>query len=252
MTGALRELQRWFAAATTAARAPAPGRRIATGGALDAGARLAIHRAAYHERLLGVLTNEHAGLRRLLGAGRFRALALAFLEACPSAHPNLNQLGRRLPGWLARTRRPLPHRAFALALARLEAAMAAAFDADEEPPLPPDALAAVPPERHAALRLDLSPSVRLLAHDFPVDGWFDAHRTGRRLRPPRPRRTWTAVHRTGYAVRRLPLAAREHAVLRAIAAGEPLARALRRSRPGDPVASWFQRWAAAGLFTGWR
>lgn len=252
MTKALRRLQRWFAAATTGVRPPAPGSRIGTGGALDAAARLAIHRFAYRERLLGVLANDHAGVRRLLGERRFRALALAYVADCPSDHPNLNQLGRRFPGWLARTARPVPHRAFVVALARLEAALAAAFDADERQPLPPDALAAVPPAHHAALRLELHPSVQLLAHRVPIDAWFDAHRAGRRTRPPAPRRTWTLVHRLGHAVHRVPLAAREYALLRSIAAGEPLAGALRRTRAGDPVAAWFARWAAAGLFTGWR
>ncbi|MGB3968799.1 MAG: hypothetical protein WBO45_18845, partial [Planctomycetota bacterium] len=63
------------------------------------------------------------------------------------------------------------------------------------------------------------------------------------------RRTWLLVHRHRFAVQRLALAPREHAVLRALGEGVPLARALDRAQPGDPVADWFRRWAAAGVFT---
>ncbi|MGB3969834.1 MAG: DNA-binding domain-containing protein, partial [Planctomycetota bacterium] len=228
MSAALRELQRWFAAAVTAPVAPGARRRVATGGALAAAARVGIYRFAYRERLLGVLTNEHPAVRRLVGNRCFRALALAYVRACPSQHCNLNRFAARFPGFLARTRHRVPHRAFALELARLEAALSSAFDAEESAPLPPDALAAVPPGDRARLRFTLHPSVRFLACRFPTNDWFGAHRNGRRARAPRPRRTWLLVHRHHFAVQRLALAPREYAVLRALAAAEPLVRALQR------------------------
>jgi hypothetical protein len=71
-------------------------------GALDARQRMAIYRDMYWARQVAALRDVFPKLVRLLGADRFERVACDYIEAHPSVHPALEQLGRSLPEFCAR------------------------------------------------------------------------------------------------------------------------------------------------------
>jgi hypothetical protein len=209
--------------------------------------RLQVYNGGYLARLVEVMAADYGGVQQLVGADRFQELVAGYVTAHPSRHPNLNQLGRRFPAFVRR-QRSLPHRAFAAELAELELAMALAFDAEPCVPIDLGALQALSPARQGRVRFAFNPSVRLLACRYPTNGWFQAWKDEESPPPPALARTWVCVYRKDWRVFRLGLQARPFAVLRALATGQPLAAALGRAG-GDPaVGTWFQTWAAEGLF----
>jgi hypothetical protein len=245
---ALRRLQRGFARSITPRGTFPPGPALPLAALADrprlaAAERLGVYRFAYLARLHEVLANDYPGVLRLVGGEAFAGLVRAYATRHPSGHPNLNQLGRRFPAFLAR-RRALSNRAAVVDVARLELALAIAFDADSQPPLDLAGLLALPAQRRQRARLDLQPSVQLLALAHDVSAWSDG--TGRR--PPRRVRAWLCVHRADWRVRRLALDVVQFRVLAALRKGRPLATALRGVGAAAPVADWFRQWAAAGLF----
>ncbi|MBL9076967.1 MAG: putative DNA-binding domain-containing protein [Planctomycetes bacterium] len=262
----LRSLQRWFAAVvehpatadvalrSRAAAAIVPPAAAARGAVVLGNARmtpaerLQVYNGAYLARLLEVLQGDFGALQQALGEDRFRALVAKFVVAHPSRHPNLNQLGRPLPGFVAR-QRDLPHRPFLAELATLERAVSDAFDAPEFTPLANDRLAAVPPERWATARLTLNPSVQLCAFRHPVDEWYQAWKEGRPRPVPARAASWLVVFRRDDRVWRQRLERPAFAVLAALAEGVPLAPALERARGAAAVGEWFQGFARDGLFT---
>lgn len=262
----LRTLQRWMAhvvrhpddaeagvrsRAAAALLSPAAVRR----GAVVAGPRpidgLQVYHGGYVARLCECLATDYGALQQLLGEDRFRDLAVAFVGRYPSRHPNLNRFGRELPEFVAR-RRSLPQRAFVAELARLERAVAIAFDADAAEPLSPAALQAVPPERWPTARLQLHPSVHLLAFRFPVDVAYQQFKDGGEVKVPRPARSWLLVCRHDDQVFRVRLERQAHTLLGALARGLPLGRALALAGGPPQVGGWFQQWAALSVFAGVR
>ncbi|HEX6813611.1 MAG TPA: DNA-binding domain-containing protein [Planctomycetota bacterium] len=269
MNGApeLGQLQQWLAfvvrhraTADVAVRAPAaralcPVRDVLAGGVVAPGERssvtdrLQVYNGAYLARLCGVLAADYPALRHLLGSDRFDRLCAAYVERHPSRHPNLNQLGRRLPAFVGR-RRDLPRRAFAAELAQLECCIALAADAPEFAPMPGERLHALPAGDWPRARLQCNPSLQLASFRHPVNAWLDDVLAARAPRAPRRRPSQVAVFRHGSRVLRLDLTPTAFAVLTAIAAGKPLGRALAQARGEQTVGTWFQDWSARGLFVG--
>ncbi len=273
---ALPDLQRWFHAVITHPDGVAAGARAAPGGlapeeliepsrALAAEQRLGVYSDAYFARLYEVLEEDFPALVALLGADEARALFRAYLIEHPSDHPNLNQLGRRLPGYIERE---LAHngggggdsgpRAFALDLARLERAVQEVFAAPRGQALAAGDLASLAPEAWGGLRLALSPDVRLLAAAHPVNAWYQAFREGAQGPAPAPARTWVVLYRRDFRVWRLPLSEPQHELLAEFgrgAAGAALGDALAAlgarfdlAPLSGELGTWFQDWAGLGLF----
>ena len=262
----LRTLQRWLAgivehpATADVAMRSRPVDRLVPRRVVEAGAvvrrnprmsaaeMLQVYNGGYLARLVEVLQGDYGAVQHALGEAAFHDLVARYLQAFPSRHPNLNQLGRSLPRFLARQR--LPHRAFLVELARLELAVSTAFDAPESTPLDPGVLATVPPERWDHARFTASPSLQLLVTRFPTDVYYQGWKEGAApARPPAPVRSWLAVFRRDDRVWRQRLTQSSFAVLSALVAGAPLGRALRAARAGEPVGEWFQGFARDGLFT---
>ena len=140
--------------------------------------RLEVYRHAWLDRIRGALADDFGALARVLGEAAFRELVIAYLRAHPPHRPSLRDVGERLPEFLAGSPAAAALRdrwVFAPDLARLEWALLEAFDAADSAPLPREALAAVPQERWAGLRLAFQPSLRLLSFDFPVHHLRRAH-----------------------------------------------------------------------------
>jgi hypothetical protein len=173
---ALADFQRALAAHVRHGAA-VPSGLVADDPAIPAARRLAVYYDAYRLRLIDALGEDFPLLRALLGEAGFRQLALRYLAACPSRSHTLRELGRSLPGFLAR--RPALR-----ATAAFEWALLAAFDAADAPTLTAADLDDVPPQRFARLRFALAPGVQVLRLRWNVPHAWSAWHGGAAAAPP--------------------------------------------------------------------
>jgi hypothetical protein len=255
----LAALQRWFLDAVTHPDGVAAGSGereidavVTPSRTLDPAARIGIYAGMYFLRLAEVLEEDFAGLHALLGCEAADELFRAYLVAHPSRHPNLNELGARLPEFLA-ARAGAP--SFEAELARLERSMQEVFDAPRANALATDDLLAIPPDRFGALALPFVPAVRLHAFRHPVNEWFQAFRAGETRPRPEPADSWVVVYRRDDRVWRLPLEREAHLLLAQIGTGVALGEALQHVEAAGLLGAvaprlqgWFQDWAGLGLF----
>jgi hypothetical protein len=135
--------------------------------ALSSAERLDIYADMYFYRLRDCLAEDFPALRARLGETRFHNLVTDYLLAHPSAHFSLRELGRALPGFLARhtLEREFP----ALAdLARLEWARVDVFDDADAAPLSREDLLGPGASDPEGFGLALVPAARLLRLDASV------------------------------------------------------------------------------------
>jgi hypothetical protein len=258
----LARLERWLQGEIVrpheGGRPPALGARavVRPSATLAPKERVAIYSRMYFTRLHDCLAEDFPAVRALLGEARFERLARRYLARFPSRHYSLNALGRALPRFLAGPVR-IPRRALVRDVARVEAAMAEVFDAEDARPLGAADLAAVPASRWEAARLRPVPGLRLLALDHPVNPLVTAARGGEPSPAVPRRRAFTAVYRKDFAVWRADLGEPAFAALGALARGATIGRALAaaaRVFEGEPAAlegevqRWFRGWIEDGLF----
>lgn len=237
--------------------------------------RLEIYNRQYWFRVLSGFAEDFPGVRAVLGERKFEALSKAYIDNCPSESFTLRNLGSRLEMWMRK------HSAFsgdraALAtdMARLEWADIDAFDGLAEPMLKPADLAAADP---AKLRLRLQPYIHLLELRYPVDELLLEVRKGaeelnvasnafserqkkkrvKQVAALKPAQIFLAVHRVDEQVFFRRLDREEFAILSALDAGKPLARALDSAWQGSKILAadrqsqvqrWFQTWSSFGWF----
>lgn len=263
----LRTLQRWFAtvvehpATAEVAVRSARARKLVALPALHAGQilvqnprmaatdQLQVYNGGYQVRLIEVLQGDFGGLREVLGDDAFTALMAHYLGKHPSRHANLNQLGQHVEAFV-RARRRQPDRAFLADLARLEWSLCRAFDAPEFAPVTTEQLQQVPADQWAQVRLQLNPSVQLVATRFPVGAWYRAWKEDQSPKIPGPEQAWTLVFRREDKVWRQRLERTQHALLAALAKGAVLGEAIERSGGDARVGQWLQEFAREGLFSG--
>lgn len=128
---------------------------------------LGVYRYAYMARLVDIVASDHAGLKAYMGDEAFDAMAHAYITAHPSHTPNARWVAEALPEFLAASEPYSAHPELA-ALARLERALADAFDAPDAPVLDLAALARHAPERWGDLVLTGHPSVTRLDLERPI------------------------------------------------------------------------------------
>jgi hypothetical protein len=220
---------------------------------LTSGERLGIYAHMYYARLLEVLEGEYPTLRQVLGPEPFEAACRDFIARNPSRSRLLNGLSARFPDYLAKTLPRTGRTGLAVDIARIERAMEDVFDAPAVSPLTAAEFAAV----GEATRLRVNPALVLLELRYPANAYMNALRRGERPRIPRPKATHVIVFRRGFQVLRREQEPEQFRLLRALAAGKPLAAAIRASigrRTGgaDRIAKrlrrWFEEWAGAQLF----
>ncbi len=225
--------------------------------------RLGVYCEAYTGRLTEVLGETFPAVQAALGMRLFGLLVEEFAHEHASENRSARDYGAQLPPWLGA--RLHGTRAPGIAdLARLEWALAAAFDAAEEAALPPKSLAGIEPTLWPQLQFGFTPSLRLLSVTSNcVAGWRFAC-----ARAPRPHR-WRStcmqqwlVWRQELAVfyRRLSRAESQalDAALRGCAFGELCAQLPGQSEGGRATASraatraavLLQCWFKAGLVVG--
>lgn len=265
----LRAQQRWFSISSTHAGGIHEGSAVASrllgypsplahwvtdGPRLAAADRLAIYNEGYFARLIECLADDYPALQHLVGEEAFASLARAYIDELPSRSPSLNAYGREMAR-ICRTRLE-PWSAVAADLARLEWAIVEVIHAPSTPSLDAALLSKIPAERWQGLRLSPSPTLRLLAFDYPVNAYYQAFREG--LEPGLPERSpsSTAVYRQGLPVARMDLEPTAALLLEDLLAGCPLDSAVaeleRRSSAGADIVQklphWLGSWVASGFF----
>ncbi|MGA9852623.1 MAG: DNA-binding domain-containing protein [Gammaproteobacteria bacterium] len=137
------------------------------GNGLDSGARLQIYRNIIFNNLTAALRTAYPVVLKLVGQEFFDGVAARYIRDYPSKSGNLQDFGAAFPECLTM----LPEAAtlpYLADMARLEWARQQAYLAADTQPLEPNALAAVPGDKHAELRLTLDPSVRLIESSYPI------------------------------------------------------------------------------------
>jgi len=251
--------------------------------------RLELYSQGYWFRILEAFDEDFPGLRAVVGKPRFERLARGYLADCPPDSFDLNRLGNRLEAWLTEHPRYAHYRQrVALDMVRLEWAKIEASDSGEYPRLTASDLASssatLGPNPGANLgtnlgedpAIELQPHLRLLQLGYPVDELLmriddPDHRSGattkrrtraRRLRVPRARAVYLAVHRQGATVYCKSLEPEAFVLLRALQEGRHLSEAIQACAEGvcaersqasvehmaRSLAHWFADWAALGWF----
>jgi hypothetical protein len=229
--------------------------------------RLAIYANAYYARLLECLREEYPALQRALGEELFDGFAFGYLQACPSHSYTLANLGADFADYLRQTR---PGREegttgpdwadLMIDLARLERAFAEIFDGpgtEGERCLDQTDLLAIPPERWPDAQLIAAPCLRLMTFDFPVHDYASAVRRGETPTLPSEAKTFLALTRRDFVVRRQSLSAVSYRILERLVAGDSLAAAISVGAGEAEIADdefgpllrkWFEEWTAARYF----
>jgi hypothetical protein len=133
--------------------------------------RLDIYANAWLFRLHDALAEIFPRLRKLMGSEPFAALVRDYLQACPPSSPRLEDVGRRLPAFMASRHADAPWLA---GLAALEEARDRVFELADAPGLELAALQSLPPEQFAELPLPLIPAHALVRVDHAIDVLWQA------------------------------------------------------------------------------
>ncbi len=122
---------------------------------------LGVYQSGYRLRLADFVSQDHPGLRAVLGGEAFEALIDDYIDQRPSRDPNARFFTTGLPDFM----RDCPtwrDDARAVSMALFERAMVDAFDAADETPLAVQALAEYSPNDWPRLAFDFDPSLTLL------------------------------------------------------------------------------------------
>jgi Putative DNA-binding domain len=129
---------------------------------------LGIYRDAYALRLIEVIGKDHEHLQTYMGDEPFRVMAGAYIESCPSEHPNARWVAHRLPEFL-KSSRPYSGHPILGDLAALERALNDAFDGPDAPVVGLADLSGLAPEAWARLSFVCHPTARVLSVHTNVD-----------------------------------------------------------------------------------
>ena len=158
------------------ARTPAMARWLAGGdAALDA--RLAIYRANMVAAAAKALSAAYPVIRQVVGDDFFHGLAREYQRRTPSTSGDLGEFGAGLAEFVAgfEHTQSLP---YLPDLARLEWAAHRAYGAADAPAWDAATLAAVEPERQAAIRFAWSPGLAVVTSAFPIVRIWTIHQPG--------------------------------------------------------------------------
>jgi hypothetical protein len=135
---------------------------------LDPAARLRIYRSHAFATLGAVLTGAFPVVCRLVDKRFFAYAAHEYLRQYPPQSRCLAEYGAEFADFLAGFE-PCKELPYLADVARFEWALNTAATVREAPPLKIEALAAIPSEAAALLRLTLQPSVSYFASEWPID-----------------------------------------------------------------------------------
>jgi hypothetical protein len=218
--------------------------------------RLGIYHGMYLFRMEEAMASDYPALKHFLGDEGFFNLVRDYVQVHPSRSFSLNPLGQHLPEFV-KTATGLKRPDFCYELARLELAVAQAFDGPETPRLSEAEIAAVPPEAWETARLKPVGTFRLASFRYPVNEYLQTVLDDNHDHPKaRLKDSWIAVYRRDYTVYRLDLSRAAHDLLADLAAGTPLGDAIgkaiktggRRAPSEHELFRWFRQWVSVGVF----
>jgi len=231
--------------------------------------RLEIYNRMYWFRTLDSLYEDLPGLRAVLGERVFMRLIETYLVKVPSRSYTLRDLPSRLEEFIRANRKlTAPHTSLAADMVAFEWSQIECFDGATRPIMTPNDLADTPP---AKLKMDLQPQLRLLVLRYPVDDYAMAlkengmraeasnavesasatSRPTKRVRRPKPKRTYLAVHRHEGSLYFKSLELASYRMLTAIREGKTLPQAVAAAGPrvsATKVQEWFTNWMHLGWF----
>ncbi len=237
--------------------------------ALTSVERLEVYGNAYYSRLLECLREMFGSLVHALGEETFDEFAFGYLQVYPSRSYTLGNLANHFVDYLKETRPESARQEggdeqadwtdFVIDLATLEWTIDQVFDGpgvEGEKLLTPADLQQISPEQWPALRLIPVCCLRLLAFEFPVSEYFTAFRKDLNPEIPHPQRSYLAVFRRDYIVRRFPLSRIQFQLLSALLDGKPVGQAIELAAQevddleqfAAQLRQWFQDWGTAGFF----
>jgi hypothetical protein len=187
----------------------------------DAQTRLQVYADAYRLRLLEALGNDYEALRQFAGAAQFESMGRAYIEAHPSDTASVRWFGRHLPQFL-HTAPGYAARPVLYELALFEWKKGEVFDAPEAAAVAIEAVAAVPPESWAEMRLLPHPALRRLDLRWNVPAIcqaYEAQTQAPRARARPQARPWLLWRDEALDIRWRPLTADEAAAIDAVCAG---------------------------------
>jgi hypothetical protein len=230
------EIQRGMAAATLYGDAAALAGLGIVAGTIGPAARVAIYRNNVFGNYRKALAATFPVVRRLVGAAFFNATVDAYVRAHPSTCGDVNRYGGELARFLA-DYPPARALAYLPDVARLEWAIDQAAIAADAPPFDLAALAALPEDAYAGLRFAPHPSVQLVESRYPILRVWQVNQPDFESSPDVDLdeggdSLLVARDERGVDIERLEPGAA--AMLRAFAAGEPLAAAARLATVANP------------------
>jgi hypothetical protein len=216
--------QHGFAAALLDPDRPVPT-GLCAGGQVNADRRFDVYRNNVVTGLVDALAAAFPVTLALVGEDFFRAMAGEFARRHPPEAPILMRYGAGFPAFLEGFS-PVAHLPYLPDTARLERALCESYHAADCVPIDPQDLAAIPAEDLAGLRMRLSPALRLLRSDWPVQAIWAAHHGAPK---PAPGAQEVLVARPGFDPAAHVLPEGGVAVIAALQAGEALETALSRA-----------------------
>ncbi|MEP7245024.1 MAG: DNA-binding domain-containing protein [Gammaproteobacteria bacterium] len=147
---------------------------------IDVAERLGIYRNNLHEGFIKALALGFPVIERLVGTDYFRQLAVDFQRAHPSRAGNLHHIGAPLAQFLRLRFVGAEHAEYAYLadVAALEWAQECALIAADAPPISPDSLRAISPERYESIVFQLHTACGLVRSEFPIVRIWQANQAG--------------------------------------------------------------------------
>jgi len=140
---------------------------------LEPAARFGVYADAYRLRLAGFLAEDFKVLNNALGDDGFHTLVEAYIDATPSRHRNARWYARGLPDFM-QANAPWSESRSLIDIARLERALADAFDAADAAACPVATLVALAPEDWPQMLFTFHPSAMVLTLAKGIAAAFEA------------------------------------------------------------------------------
>lgn len=197
--------------------------------------RLQVYGNAYFARLLDCLRSFFPALTKTLGEELFDSFSIEYLQKYPSSSYTLHKLADQYVEFLTSTK---PVNAgsnepvwedFLIELATFEWTIDQVFDGpghEKMSILDPEQLASIEPDQWAGAWLETSPSLILLSFEFPINDFFTKYRQNEELIPPSPQKSYLALTRRNYVVRRIPQTHLQFELLLRLQAGDTVGQAI--------------------------
>ncbi|HCM43083.1 MAG TPA: hypothetical protein DIS66_07225 [Candidatus Omnitrophica bacterium] len=216
--------------------------------------RMDVYAEGYPARISEALAEAYPAISKILGEGAFSDLALGFAQSRSFEHYNLNAVAPLFPDFLKVTpwQESFP---FLNDLADLERAVHLAFHAETRSPATPEDFAEKAARDGESLVFQFQTHVFVVRSFWPIlDIWSARHLPAAQIKINVENRPQAVlVHRKNEQVFCQILDPMEVAVLQRLLLGETLSSAFDVMTEADditPVQSWFAKWIALGLMTG--